>query len=100
MSSPPDNPLPRDTRALWVTSIAVILIVAALVRAIALVTFEGTIHDGTTRVLMAQHWLLHGDAIFGRTNWPEGNYWLPALALAIWNEPYWSVRILFALVGL
>jgi hypothetical protein len=38
--------------------------------------------------------------MFGRTVWPEGNYLLPALGLAIWNEPYWSPRILFALVAL
>lgn len=89
-----------ESRESWWTSLVLILVVAALIRAVALFTFEGTIHDGTTRVLVAQDWLSGGRPIFGRTNWPEGNYWLPALALWIWNEPYWSVRVLFALVGL
>lgn len=77
-----------------------ILGVAAAVRVLALMTFEGIVHDGTTRVMVASGWLSGQGPIFGRTNWPEGNYLLPAAALAIWNEPYWSVRILFVLVGL
>jgi 4-amino-4-deoxy-L-arabinose transferase-like glycosyltransferase len=76
-----------------------ILVTAALIRGALLLTYEGTIQDGITRVLATANWLFHGVGIFGRTSWPEGNYLLPAAALLIWNEPYWSVRILYALVG-
>ena len=61
--------------------------------------YEGTVGDGSTRVLTAANWLWHGVGFFGRTVWPEGNYLLPAAALLVWNEPYWSVRILYALVA-
>jgi Dolichyl-phosphate-mannose-protein mannosyltransferase len=83
----------------WVQSPVTIVVAAALIRAVLLLTYEGMNQDGTTRVEIAANRLLHGISIFGRTSWPEGNYLLPAAALLIWNEPYWSVRILYALVG-
>lgn len=83
----------------WLESPVTIVVTAALIRGALLFTYEGTIQDGVTRVGMAANWLFHGLGIFGRTSWPEGNYLLPAAALLIWNEPYWSVRILYALVG-
>lgn len=84
----------------WPTSLLVIILAAALLRIAALCMFEGTIHDGTTRVLTTWEWLFNDRPIFGRTLWPEGNYLLPAVALLIWDEPYWSVRIMYALIGL
>src|SRR5215470_14510827 len=76
-----------------------IVVVATLIRGAVLLTYEGTIHDGTTRVATAANWLFQGSGFFGRTVWPEGNYLLPAAALLVWNDPYWSVRILYAVVG-
>jgi 4-amino-4-deoxy-L-arabinose transferase-like glycosyltransferase len=83
----------------WLESPVTILVAAALIRGVLLFTYEGAIQDGITRVATAENWLFHGVGIFGRTSWPEGNYLLPAAALLIWNDPYWSVRILYALVG-
>jgi Dolichyl-phosphate-mannose-protein mannosyltransferase len=83
----------------WWQSPFVIVLVAALIRGVLLLTYEGTTGDGATRVGTAANWLWHGVGFFGRTAWPEGNYLLPAAALLVWNEPYWSVRILYALVG-
>lgn len=83
----------------WWESPVTIVIIAALIRGALLLTYEGTIQDGTTRVGTTANWLFHGIGIFGRTPWPEGNYLLPAAAMLVWNEPYWSVRILYALVG-
>jgi hypothetical protein len=91
--------VPTDAPAWW-TRPAVILAVAALLRLVMLFVLEGDMHDGITRVGYAGSWLFDGVPFFGRTVWPEGNYLLPALGLAIWNEPYWSPRILFALVAL
>src|SRR5438552_2815651 len=84
----------------WVTSLVVILLVAAILRLAALVGFEGTIQDGVGRVGTARAWIFDGVPTFGRTLWPEGNYLLPAAALLCWDDPYWSVRILYAIIGL
>src|SRR5437762_1122642 len=84
----------------WVTSLLVILLVAAILRLAALVGFEGTIQDGVTRVATARAWIFEGIPTFGRTVWPEGNYLLPAAALLLWGDAYWSVRIMYAIVGL
>lgn len=81
-------------------TLPVILIVAALLRGLALFFFEGDIHDGIGRVLIAQEWLNTGIPIFGRTLWPEGNYILPAFGFYFWNDAYWCPRVLYALVGL
>jgi hypothetical protein len=83
----------------WLQSPVTIVVTAALIRGALLLTYEGTVNDGTTRIGTAAAWLWHGVGFFGRTWWPEGNYLLPAAALLVWNEPYWSVRILYALVG-
>jgi hypothetical protein len=90
---------PGTGHAWWLRP-AVILVVAALLRLVMLFTLEGDMHDGISRVGVSASWLFDGQPIFGRTVWPEGNYLLPALGLAVWNEPYWSPRILFALVAL
>jgi hypothetical protein len=84
----------------WVTSLLVILLMAAILRLAALVGFEGTIQDGVSRVGTARAWIVDGIPIFGRTVWPEGNYLLPAAALLCWDDPYWSVRIMYAIIGL
>lgn len=86
-------------RSPWWESPVTIVVAATLIRAALLLTYEGTVQDGTTRVGTAADWLFHGIGFFGRTSWPEGNYLLPAAALLLWNDPYWSVRILYALVG-
>jgi 4-amino-4-deoxy-L-arabinose transferase-like glycosyltransferase len=83
----------------WWESPVTIVVIAALIRGALLLTYEGVSQDGTTRVGTAAAWLFHGFRIFGRTSWPEGNYLLPAAAMLVWNEPYWSVRALYALVG-
>ena len=102
-----DHNTPQDSAALtatetrsWLTSPVTIVIAAALLRGIALYAFEGTLHDGSTRVGTAWAWLFQNTPIFGRTPWPEGNYLLPAVALLIWDEQYWSVRVIYALTGL
>jgi hypothetical protein len=77
----------------------VIVGTALALRVALLFSFEGTVQDGTSRVGTAAGWLFHGTSVFGRTFWPEGNYVLPAIALLVSNEPYWSVRILYVLVG-
>lgn len=78
-----------------------ILLVAAFIRVVEMVfLFEGPVHDGTTRVVTALNWMRDGTPFVGRTFWPEGNYILPIFALSIWSDPYWSPRILFALVAL
>jgi len=83
----------------WWESPVTIVVTAALIRGALLLTYEGVVQDGTTRVGTAANWLFHGIGFFGRTPWPEGNYLLPVAALLVWNEPFWSVRILYALVG-
>ena len=88
-----------DSRTPFWQSPVVIVVAAALIRGVLLLTYEGTVNDGSGRVLAAANWLWHGVGFFGRTLWPEGNYLLPAAALLVWNDPYWSVRILYALVG-
>lgn len=76
-------------------------VIAALVlRAAALLWFEGDLNDGTTRIVTAAAWLAHNASVFGRTVWPEGNYLLPALGLAVWPDLYWCPRILYAIVCL
>lgn len=101
MTTPrPDLPARRSTDlSAWLYSPTVIVVVALALRIALLFLFEGTVQDGTSRVGTAAAWLFHGTSIFGRTFWPEGNYLLPAVALLIGNDPYWSVRILYALVG-
>ena len=84
----------------WVTSLLVILLVAAVLRLAALVGFEGTNQDGPTRVGIARAWIVDGIPFFGRTLWPEGNYLLPAAVLLCWDNAYWGVRILYAIIGL
>src|SRR5262245_42189159 len=87
-----ESAVARDTRTpSWWRSPVLIVVVAALIRGVLLLTYEGTIQDGITRVATAANWLFNGIGIFGRTSWPEGNYLLPAAALLVWNEPYWSV---------
>ena len=81
-------------------SLLLILAAATVFRVVALLTFEGTNEEGPTRVGVAAAWLFHNKPFFGLTDWPEGNYILPALALKLWNNPYWSVRILYAIVSL
>ena len=81
-------------------ALPMMLAVGALVRVVALLGFEGDIHDGLTRIGTAAEWLRHGTPFFGRTVWPEGNYWIPIAALSVWGDPYWSPRIAYALIGL
>lgn len=86
-------------RLLGISSPYLIVLVAATVRGLELLGFEGTINDGTSRVHLAAAWIFRARPLFGRTDWPLGNYILPAIALFSWNDPYWSVRILYTLVG-
>lgn len=87
-------------RLFALSSPSLILFAAAAFRVAELFAFEGTINDGTTRVALAAAWIFRGHPVFGRTDWPIGNYILPAIALSFWNNPYWSVRILYAIVCL
>src|SRR5690242_21592741 len=83
----------------WWQSPVVIVVAAALIRGALVFTYEGATGDGSTRVMTAANWLWQGVSFFGRTPWPGRNFLLPSAALLVWNEPYWSVRILYALVG-
>ncbi|MEZ5512870.1 MAG: glycosyltransferase family 39 protein [Steroidobacteraceae bacterium] len=84
----------------WFKSIGLILLVAIAIRAIALLYFEGDVHDGQTRILTAMQWLENGVPFFGRTMWPEGNYLLPAAILWIWPDTFWAPRLLYATVAI
>ena len=90
----------HEAETAWWARPAVIVAVAALIRFAALFLIEGEVNDGTTRIGTAANWFFAGVPTFGRTVWGEGNYVLPGLALLVWNDPYWSVRILYALIAL
>ena len=92
-STPPSDAAP------WWTRPGVILVVALAIRLVALWLIEGEVNDGVVRIETAAHWIFESAPTFGRTVWPEGNYVLPGFALLVWREPYWSVRILFALLA-
>lgn len=81
-------------------SLPFILVVAALLRVVALIGFEGLANDGSARVGDAYNWLTYGTPFLGRSYWPEGNYLLPAFGLYVWDDLYWSPKILYALVAL
>src|SRR5262245_5974618 len=81
-------------------TLPIILLLAAAVRLVAVYFIEGFVHDGTGRVSDTADWLEMGKPFLGRTLWPEGNYLLPAVGLAIWNDQYWTPRALYLLVGL
>ena len=99
--APPRTDPSRETgESSWATSLLLIIAVAAIVRLAALAGFEGSLQDGMTRIAMARGWIVDGLPIFGRTLWPEGNYVLPAAVLLLWDNPYWGVRSLYAIVGL
>ncbi len=91
--------LPIQQRVPWWAHPALILFVAAFVRLIALLFIEGEVNDGVTRIGTAARWFFAGVPTFGHTVWGEGNYVLPGLALLVWRDPYWSVRILYALLA-
>src|SRR5204862_8061075 len=69
-------------------------------RVAALVGCEARIQAGVPRLGTARAWIFEGIPAFGRPVWPEGNYLLPAAALLLWGDAYWSVRIMYAIVGL
>jgi hypothetical protein len=79
--------------------LSTIVLVGVALRLAALLCMEGDIQDGLTRIMTARAWLHAGTPFFGRTVWPEGNYWLPMLSLVVWPDPYWAPRVLYALVS-
>ncbi len=83
----------------WWSKPWVIVLAAVVVRLLALLFIEGDVNDGTTRIGTAAAWFFDGVPTFGRTVWGEGNYVLPGLALLVWRDPFWSVRILYALIA-
>ena len=62
--------------------------------------FEGDDGDWTGRTIVAYQWLQHPSVLEGTTAWPILNYLIPAFAIKLSGELFWSVRILYLLIAL
>ena len=51
------------------------------------------------RTWVAARWLMAPYNIIGTQVWGDGNYLLPALAIAVGGDLFYSVRVLYALIG-
>lgn len=79
---------------------ALVLCVLSLVLGVlGLMYFEGTGNDGTGRLLEAGAWLREPYNILGTKTYPDGNYLLPALIIALTGELFWGVRIVWMALG-
>jgi len=79
---------------------ALCLFCASAVIALAgILFFEGANTDGTGRTWVAAGWLRAPYNIIGTQVWGDGNYILPALAIALGGDLFYSVRVLYALIG-
>ncbi len=81
---------------------ALLFALAAVLRLGVMAVWEGTVNDSTGRIIVALQQLRTPGgmlAMFGSQAWPDGNYYLPAAVLALGGDPYWAVRVLYALIG-
>jgi 4-amino-4-deoxy-L-arabinose transferase-like glycosyltransferase len=85
--------LSARSQALWLFG------ASALIALAGLIFFEGANVDGTGRTWIAARWLMAPYNIIGTQVWGDGNYILPALAIALGGDLYYSVRVLYALIG-
>ncbi len=85
--------LSARSQALWLFG------ASALIALAGLLFFEGAIVDGTGRTWVAARWLMAPYNIIGTQIWGDGNYILPALAIALGGDLFYSVRVLYALIG-
>ena len=85
--------LSARSQALWLFG------ASALIALAGLLFFEGAVADGTGRTLVAAAWLMAPYNIIGTEVWGTGNYILPALAIALGGDLFYSVRVLYALIG-
>jgi len=85
--------LSARSQALWLFGASALLALAGLL------FFEGAVVDGTGRTLVAARWLAAPYNIIGTEVWGTGNYILPALAIALGGDLFYSVRVLYALIG-
>ena len=53
--------------------------------------------DWVSRTMHAMRFARGLSPIWAQTPWPEGNYLLPAIPIALGGDPYWSVRVFCAL---
>lgn len=53
--------------------------------------------DWVGRTIRAGEFVRGAAPIWARTPWPEGNYLLPAIPIALGGDSYWSVRVICAL---
>jgi 4-amino-4-deoxy-L-arabinose transferase-like glycosyltransferase len=85
--------LSARSQALWLFG------ASALIALAGLLFFEGAVVDGTGRTLLAARWVMAPYNIIGTEIWGTGNYVLPALAIALGGDLFYSVRVLYALIG-
>jgi 4-amino-4-deoxy-L-arabinose transferase-like glycosyltransferase len=85
--------LSARSQALW------LFWASALIALAGVLFFEGAVVDGTGRILVAARWLMAPYNIIGTEVWGDGNYILPALAIALGGDLFYSVRVLYALIG-
>ncbi len=55
--------------------------------------------DWVSRTLYAADFLAGTKPLWASTPWPEGNFLLPAVVLAVGGDAFWSVRLLYALLS-
>jgi hypothetical protein len=91
------SPVRLDTAPKKIT---LLLLLALLLRLVFLPYFEGDEGDWTHRTVLAYQWLQHPYLIEGTTPWPILNYLVPAVAIKLSGELFWSVRILYLLIAL
>ena len=73
--------------------------ISAILALSAVFVFEGDVGDGTGRTLVSARWLQAPYNIIGTQVWGDGNYLLPAVGIAIGGDLFYSVRILYTLIG-
>jgi 4-amino-4-deoxy-L-arabinose transferase-like glycosyltransferase len=90
---------PRGARPGGVPVAVLLFVGSALLTLAFLLVFEGDVFDATTRTLVSAEWLKAPHNIIGTQLWGDGNYLLPAVGIALGGDLFYSVRILYALVG-
>jgi len=80
--------------------ITLLLLLSVVLRLAFLPFFEGEEGDWTHRTILAYEWLRHPSLIEGTTPWPILNYLIPAFAIKVSGELFWSVRVTYLLIAL
>ncbi|MEN9818835.1 MAG: Dolichyl-phosphate-mannose-protein mannosyltransferase [Gemmatimonadota bacterium] len=98
-ASPPAAPHAASRRP-W-QSVWLMVAVGALLRVLLLLTWEGTGEtDGIGRTMTAADWMRGATPLFGWHTWPELNFLLPALGIAVGGDWFWAPRVVYGLVSL